>query len=73
MATTSIITRPKIIDANIFTLNGETVNRVIMEINGRVVQLVNHGSAMVDVDIDNVIGKQVHILQLDEYISNEIG
>lgn len=68
-----IINRPQVIDADIFQLNGETVSRVIMEIGGHVVQLVNSDTDMIAVDIDNKAGAVVHILAIDEYINGVIG
>ena len=65
--------QPQILETEIFQLHGETINRVIMAVNGCTVQIIMHDeSPYLTVAIGDTV-KQVHILDLDEYILNTIG
>ena len=73
MDSMQVLNKPKTLDVNIFELNGESVSRVIMEINGQAVQVLSYdGSAMLTVVIGES-AEQVHIINLDEYLARKIG
>ena len=72
MNNTHVITKPKTKSVDVFELNGQTVKRVVMEINGRDVQVLSYDlSPMLTVLIGDK-AEQVHIIDLDEYITEQV-